>query len=61
MIGQFICTPCNLDCDTLTFTEAGNCPHCNMALIPMEVLINKDERKRIKENRNGFFRGKYYA
>ena len=43
VIGQFVCTPCNLDCDTLTFKEAGICPHCNMALIPAEPLISKDE------------------
>lgn len=43
VIGQFICTPCNLDCDTLTFTQVGTCPHCNMPLIPITPLINKDE------------------
>ncbi len=41
--GQFVCTPCNLDCDTLTFSEAGICPHCNMALIPMESEMNMNE------------------
>jgi len=28
----FKCTPCGLACDSKTFTEAGKCPDCNMAL-----------------------------
>ena len=31
--GDYICTPCELDCDKLSFQEAGVCPHCNMKLI----------------------------
>ena len=34
---QFHCPPCNLDCDTLTFSEPGTCPHCPMTLIPTKV------------------------
>ena len=30
---DYVCTPCDLDCDTLIFSEPGICPHCNMALI----------------------------
>lgn len=30
---QYVCTPCNLACDTLSFATAGDCPHCNMPLI----------------------------
>jgi len=29
----FICPPCGLDCDTLHFTEAGDCRECAMILI----------------------------
>lgn len=29
----YVCPPCDQDCDTLTLKKAGNCPHCNMALI----------------------------
>lgn len=30
---QFICPPCGLSCDTLTFQSKGSCPHCQMGLI----------------------------
>jgi len=43
VVGQYVCTPCNLGCDTLTFTEAGLCPHCNMALIPSTRSIPYDD------------------
>ncbi|MFK7773228.1 MAG: M20/M25/M40 family metallo-hydrolase [Saprospiraceae bacterium] len=42
-MGQFVCTPCNLECDTLTFTQAGICPHCNMELILDESMISEDK------------------
>lgn len=29
----FYCPPCDSDCDQLTFTEAGECPHCGMSLL----------------------------
>ncbi len=29
------CTPCNLECDTLTFVQAAICPHCKMKLLPL--------------------------
>lgn len=35
---QYVCTPCNLACDELTFPESGNCPHCNMELVKMSDL-----------------------
>ncbi|GAA4321655.1 rhodanese-like domain-containing protein [Flaviaesturariibacter amylovorans] len=28
------CLPCGSDCDKATYTKAGNCPHCGMALVP---------------------------
>lgn len=34
---QFICPPCNMFCDTLSFSEAGICPHCNMQLVEQVV------------------------
>lgn len=30
----YICPPCGLPCDKLTFDKAGNCPQCGMKLIP---------------------------
>lgn len=31
--GDYVCPPCDLDCDKLTFREAGTCPHCKMELV----------------------------
>jgi putative intracellular protease/amidase len=30
----YICPPCGLPCDKLTFDKPGNCPQCGMKLIP---------------------------
>ena len=30
----YICPPCGLDCDKLTFDKPGDCPQCGMKLIP---------------------------
>ncbi len=38
-LGEFICKPCDLPCDELTFEQAGTCPHCSMD------LINKSDLK----------------
>lgn len=35
---EYVCTPCDLSCDDLTFSQAGNCPHCKMALIPKREM-----------------------
>src|SRR5215471_4069350 len=32
---KFICPPCGLPCDKLTFDQPGNCPQCGMTLIPL--------------------------
>jgi len=32
--GKFICPPCGLPCDKLTFDKPGDCPQCGMTLIP---------------------------
>ncbi len=29
----YVCPPCDLSCDTLTFDGPGYCPHCNMQLV----------------------------
>jgi len=34
----YVCRPCNLACDDLTFSEPGTCPHCNMELIEKSAL-----------------------
>lgn len=40
---EYVCKPCDLKCDELTFSEAGTCPHCNMALIKKSDLTNPKE------------------
>lgn len=37
--GEYICSPCDLPCDKLTFEEPGICPHCKMTLIKKDDLI----------------------
>ncbi len=38
----YLCPPCNLECDDLTFSSPGTCPHCGMGLIKEEELtLNK--------------------
>ncbi len=29
----YVCKPCDLPCDTLTFHKPGTCPHCGMVLV----------------------------
>src|SRR5262252_7169239 len=31
---KYVCPPCGLPCDKLTFDKPGNCPQCGMQLIP---------------------------
>lgn len=31
--GDYVCPPCGMDCDQLSFAEKGFCPHCKMDLI----------------------------
>jgi hypothetical protein len=35
---DFVCTPCDLECDSLTFDEPGTCPHCNMPLVRVSEI-----------------------
>lgn len=37
--GEYVCKPCDLPCDELTFNESGTCPHCKMDLIKKSDLI----------------------
>jgi putative intracellular protease/amidase len=32
---KYVCPPCGLDCDKLTFDKPGNCPQCGMTLVPL--------------------------
>jgi len=32
----YICPPCGLPCDKLTFDKPGNCPNCGMTLVPLD-------------------------
>lgn len=51
LTAQYICTPCNLPCDSLHFEEPGTCPHCQMPLapIPEESLSPSTIKERIQE------------
>ncbi len=39
--GEYVCTPCDLSCDALSFVEPGTCPHCKMDLIKKSDLEAK--------------------
>lgn len=43
--GGYVCTPCDLPCDEIAFSEAGICQHCNMALIKQSDLQKEKELK----------------
>lgn len=43
--GEYVCTPCDLACDEMVFSEAGICPHCSMALIKQSDLEKEKELK----------------
>lgn len=51
---SYVCPPCNLDCDKLTFAEPGSCPHCNMVLMNAASL---DEEGELKVNEIDFDQG----
>src|SRR5262245_46585900 len=35
--GQYVCAPCDLDCDAAVYDHAGTCPKCGMKLVEKEV------------------------
>jgi len=39
--GEYVCPPCDLPCDTLTFQKPGICPHCQMTLIKKSELFDE--------------------
>ncbi len=39
----YVCTPCNLACDTLIFQKPGICPHCQMALVKSSEIVRLEE------------------
>ncbi len=41
--GDYVCVPCGLECDDLTFLKVGICPHCNMDLVKKSDLNDKKE------------------
>ncbi len=41
--GDYVCNPCDLSCDELSFSEPGICPHCDMALIKKNDLTKKKQ------------------
>src|SRR5205814_9852621 len=32
----YVCPPCGLPCDKLTFDKPGTCPNCGMTLVPLD-------------------------
>ena len=32
----YVCPPCGMPCDQLTFDKPGACPNCNMTLVPLD-------------------------
>lgn len=50
---NYVCKPCDLQCDTLTFEKDGVCPHCNMNLI-MKVDPTAINEIKIKEGSGNF-------
>ncbi|WP_206539204.1 hypothetical protein [Aquimarina megaterium] len=40
-IEDYVCKPCELSCDELTFSKPGICPHCKMKLIKKSDLEKK--------------------
>ncbi len=40
---EYVCPPCDLSCDTLTFRGPGTCPHCRMTLIPASEVVDPYE------------------
>lgn len=41
--GEYVCKPCDLPCDELTFNESGICPHCKMDLVKKSYLITEKQ------------------
>jgi len=41
---DYVCTPCDLECDELIFSEPGSCPHCNMDLIKKSDLTLQENQ-----------------
>lgn len=39
----YVCKPCDLPCDTLTFSKVGTCPHCHMELVLKSSLDTQEE------------------
>ncbi len=40
---NYVCAPCDLACDALTFSKSGTCPQCSMGLIYKDKLANKEK------------------
>ncbi|SHJ20377.1 hypothetical protein [Aquimarina spongiae] len=41
---NYACTPCDLSCDTLSFSKPGTCPKCSMPLILKKDLEKQNEQ-----------------
>lgn len=56
--GNYVCTPCELECDELVFNAPGTCPHCGMDLIAI-ADIDAEEKLVLNEiniqKGSGFF------
>ncbi|WP_084528483.1 DJ-1/PfpI family protein [Pedobacter caeni] len=41
----YVCPPCGSSCDTISFSKAGVCPHCNMILVDKNKKDSLNEKK----------------
>src|SRR5687768_9451970 len=37
--GDFVCMPCGRDCDKQSYSQKGNCSHCNMQLVEKSTVV----------------------
>lgn len=35
---EYVCTPCDIECDTIVYHAAGNCPHCGHELVDKSTV-----------------------
>jgi rhodanese-related sulfurtransferase len=39
---QYVCSPCDIDCDTQVYDAPGTCPHCGMELVDKNTVLFTD-------------------
>ncbi|MDO5970252.1 hypothetical protein Q4Q35_10585 [Flavivirga aquimarina] len=49
---DYVCTPCDLSCDELSFSKPGTCPKCDMVLIKKNDLDLKKKKEQVLNDIN---------